>query len=179
MDVRGDRSKVRCYKEQYCIGTWNVRSMNQGNLEVVKQEMARVNADILGISELKWTGMGEFKSDNHYIYYCGQESLRRNGVAIMVNKRVQNAVLGCNLKNERMTSLRFQGKPFNITVIQVYAPTSNAEEAEVERFYEDLKDLLELTPQKRGPFHYRGLECKSRKSRNTWSNRQIWPWNTE
>ena len=93
-----DRSKVRCCEEQYCIGTWNVRSMDQGKLEVVKQEMARVKVDILGISKLKWTGMGEFKSDNHYIYYCGQKSLRRNGVAIMVNKRVQNAVLGCNLK---------------------------------------------------------------------------------
>ena len=110
------------------MGTWNVRSMNQGKLEVVKQEMARVNVDILGISELKWTGMGEFNSDDHYIYYCVQESLRRNGVAIMVNKRV----LGCNLKKERMISVRFQGKPFNITVIQVYAPTSNTEEAEVE-----------------------------------------------
>ena len=117
--------------------------MNQGKLEVVKQEMARVNVDILGISELKWTGMGEFNSDDHYIYYCGQESLRRNGVAIMVNKRVQNAVLGCNLKNDRMISVRFQGKPFNITVIQVYAPTNNTEEAEVELFYEDLQDLLE------------------------------------
>src|SRR5574341_43191 len=179
MDVTGGRSKVLCYKEQYCIGTWNVRSMNQGKLEVVKQEMARVNVDILGISELKWTGMGEFNSDDHYIYYCGQESLIRNGVAIMVNKRVRNTVLGCNLKNDRMISVRFQGKPFNITVIQVYAPTSNAEEAEVELFYEDLQDLLELTPQKKCPFHYRGLECKSRKSRNTWSNRQIWPWSTK
>ena len=122
--------------------------MNQGKLEVVKQEMARVNIDILGINELKWTGMGEFNLDDHYIYYCGQESLRRNGVAIIVNKRVQNAVLGCNLKNDGMISVRFQGKPFNITLIQVYAPTSNAEEAEVERFYEDLKDLLELTPKK-------------------------------
>ena len=112
--------------------------MNQGTLQVVKQEMARVNIDILGISELKWTGMGEFNSDDHYIYYCGQKSLRRNGVAIMVNKRVWNAVLGCNLKNDRMISVYFQGKPFNITVIQVYALTSNAEEAEVERFYEDL-----------------------------------------
>ena len=110
--------------------------------------MARVNVDMLGISELKWTGMGEFNSDEHYIYYCEQESLRRNGVAVMVNKRVQNAVLGCNLKNERRISVRFQGKPFNITVIQVYAPTRNAEEAEVERFYEDLQDLLELTPKK-------------------------------
>ena len=112
--------------------------MNQGKLEVVKQEMARASVDILGISEIKWTGMGEFTSDDHYIYYCGQESLRRNGVAIRVNKRVRNAVLGCNLKNDRMISVRFQGQPFNITVIQVYAPTSNAEEAEVERFYEDL-----------------------------------------
>ena len=120
--------------------------MNQGKLEVVKQEMARVNVDILGISKLKRTGMGEFNSDDHYIYYCGRESLRRNGVAIMVNKRVRNAVLGRNLKNDRMISVHLQGKPFNITVIQVYAPTSNAEEAEVERFYEDLQDLLELTP---------------------------------
>ena len=110
--------------------------------------MARVNVDILGISELKWTGMGKFNSDDHYIYYCGQESLRRNGVAIMVNKRVQNAVLGCNLKNDRMISVRFQGKPFNITVIQVYAQTINSEEAEVEQFYEDLQDLLELRPKK-------------------------------
>ena len=129
VDVTRDGSKLWGCKEQYCIGTWNVRSLNQGKLEVVKQEMARVNVDILGISELKWTGMGEFNSDDHYIYYCGQESLRRNGVAIIVNKRVQNAVLGCNLKNDRMISVRFQGKPFNITVIQVYAPTSNAEEA--------------------------------------------------
>ena len=115
---------------------------------MVKQKMARVNIDILGITELKWTGTGEFNSDDHYIYYCGQEFLRRNGVAIMVNKRVRNVVLGCNLKNDRMISVRFQGKPFNITVIQAYAPTSNAEEAEVERFYEDLQDLLELTPKK-------------------------------
>ena len=138
MDVTGDGSKVQCCKEQYCIGTWNVRSMNQGKLEVVKQEMARVNIDILGISELKSTGFGEFNSYDHYVYYCGQESLRRNEVAIMVNKGVRNAVLGCNLKNNRMISDRFQGKPFNITVIQVYTMTSNAEEAEVERFYEDL-----------------------------------------
>ena len=122
--------------------------MNQGKLEVVKQEMARVNIDMLGISKLKWTGMGEFSSDDHYIYYCGQEDLRRNRVSIMVNKRVQNAVLGCNLKNNRMISVRSQGNPFNIMVIQAYAPTSNTEEAEVERFYEDLQDLLELTPKK-------------------------------
>ena len=153
--------------------------MSQGKLEVVKQEMTRVNIDILGISELRWTGMGEFNSDDHYIYYCGQESLRRNGVAIIINKRVRNAVLECNLKNDRIISVPFQGKPFNITVSQVYAPTSNTEEAEVERFYEDLQDLLELKPKKWCPFHYRGLECKSRKSRNTWSNRQIWPCSTE
>ena len=141
--------------------------MIQGKMEVVKQEMARVNTDILGTSELKWTGMGEFNSDDHYNYYCGQESCRRNGVAIMVKKRVQNVVLRCNLKNDRMISVRFQGKPFNITVIQVYAPTSNAEEAEVERFYEDLQDLLELTPKKNVLFIIWGLECKSRKSRDT------------
>ena len=122
--------------------------MNQGKLEVVKQEMARVNIDILGISELKWNGMGEFNSDDYYINNCEQESLRRNGVTITVNKRVRNAVLGCNLKNNRMISVRFQSKPFNITVIQVYALTNNAEEAEVEQFYEDLQDLLELTHQK-------------------------------
>ena len=108
--------------------------MNQGKLEVVKQEMARLNINILGISELKWTEMGEFNSDDHYIYYCGQESLRGNGVAIIVNKRVWNAVLGYNLKNDKMISIYFQGKSFNIIVIQVYAPTSNAEEAEVEWF---------------------------------------------
>ena len=117
--------------------------MNQGKLEVVKQEMARVKVDILGINKLKWTGMGEFNSDDHYIYYCGLKSLRRNGVALIVNKRVWNAVFGYNLKNDRMISVHFQGKPFNITVIQVYAPITNAEEAEVEWFYEDLQDILE------------------------------------
>ena len=111
--------------------------MNQGKLEVVKQEIARVNVDILGIIELKWTGMGEFNSDDHYIYYCGQESLTRNGVAIIVNKRVWNAVVGCNLKTDKIISVHFQGKPFNIMVIHTYAPTSNTE-AEVESFYEDL-----------------------------------------
>ena len=123
-------------------------SMNQGKLKVVKQEMARVNVNVLGISELKWTGMGEFNSDEHYIYYSGQESLRRNGVAIIVNKRIQNEVLECNHKNDRMISVRLKGKPFNITVIQACAPTSNAEEAKVEQFYEDLQDLLEVTPKK-------------------------------
>ena len=111
--------------------------MNQGKLEVVKQEMARVNVNILGINELKWTGMGEYNSDDHYICYCWQESLRRSRVAIMVKKRVRNAVLGCNLKNDRMISVHFQGKPFSIRVIQVYAPTTNAKEAEVDQFYED------------------------------------------
>ena len=122
MEVKSDAVKS--------IGIWNVTFMNQGKLEAVKQEMAKVNVDILEISKLKWTGMGEFNSDDHCIYYCGQEYLRRNGVAIIVNKRVQNAVLGSNLKNDRMISVRFQGKPFNITVIQVYASKSNAEEAE-------------------------------------------------
>ena len=163
--VSGGENKVQCYKEQYCIGTWKVKSMNQGKLHVVKQDMARVNIDILGISKLKWKGMGEFNWDDHYIYYCGQEPLRRNGVGLIVNKKVWNAVLGCNLKNDRMISVRFQGKPFSITVIQVYAPTTNAEETEVEQFYEDLQDLLEH--QKRCSFHQRGLECKSRKSRDT------------
>ena len=148
VDVTGDGSKVWCCKEQYCIGIWKVRSMNQGKLEVVKQEMARVNINILGISKLKWTEKGEFNSHDQYIYCCGQECLRRNGVAIIVNKRVWNAVLGCDLINDRMVSVHFEGKPFNITVIQVYAPTSHAEEAEVERFFEDLQDLLELTPPK-------------------------------
>ena len=123
--------------------------MNEGKLEVVKREMARVNIDILGISELKWPGMGEFNSGDHYIYHCGQESLRRNAVAIIINKRgVQNTVLGCDLKNDRMNSVRFQGKPFTITAIQVYAPNSYTEEAEVEQFYENLQDLLELTSKK-------------------------------
>ena len=152
--------------------------MNQGKLEVVKQEMARMNVNILGISELKWTGMGEFNSDDHYIYYCGQESLRRNGVGIIVNKRVQMQYLNPISKKTEI-SVRFQGKPFDITVIHVYALTSNAEEAKVEWFYEDLQDLLELTPKKRCPFHYRGLECKSRSPEipgHTW---HIWPWSTE
>ena len=132
----------RCCKEQYCIGTWNFRSVNQGKLEVVKQEMARENINILGISKLKWTGMGGFNSDDHYIYYCGQESLRRNGVAIRVTKEPKIQYLDAISKTTEW-SLHFQGEPFDITVIQVYALTSNAEEAE--RFYDDLQDLLELT----------------------------------
>ena len=137
-----------------------------------------MNVDILGISKLKLMEMGEFNSDDHYIYYCGQDSLRRNGVAIMVNKRIQNAVLGCNLKNDRMISAHFRDKPFSIAVIQVCALTTNSEEAGVEWFYDDVQDLLENT-KKRRSFHHRGLECKSRKSRDTWSNRPIWPWSTE
>ena len=147
--------------------------MNQDKLEVVKQEMARVNVNILGISELKLTEMGDFNSDDHYIYYCRQESLRGNGVVIMINKRVQNAVLGCNLKNDRMISAHFQGKPFSITVIQVYALTSNAEKAV--DLYEELQDFLEITPQKDALFII-GDWNANRKSRNTWSNGQISPW---
>ena len=135
MDVTSDGSKVRCCKKQYFIGmlglTWNVRTVNQGKLEVVEQEMARVNIDILEINELTWIGMGKFNSDDHYIYYCGQESLRRNGIAIMVNKTVRNAILGCSLKNDRMISVHFQGIPFNIRVVQVYAPNTNAEEVKL------------------------------------------------
>ena len=137
MEVKSDAVKNNIAQEPRMLGPW------------VKQEMARVNINILGSSELKWTGMGEFSSDDHYIYYYGQESLRRNGVASIINKRVQNAVLGCSLKNDRMISVHFQGKPFNITVIPIYAPTTNAEEAKVEWFYEDLQDLIELTIKKR------------------------------
>ena len=123
--------------------------MNQGKLDAIKQEKARVNIDIfIEISELNWTGISKFNSNDHYIYYYAQESLRRNGVALIVNKRVQNAIIGCNLKKDRIISVCFQGKPFNITVIQVYMPTTNAKEAELAQFYEDLHDLLELTPKK-------------------------------
>ena len=135
--------EVQCCKEQYCIETLNVRSINQGKLEVGKQEMARVNINILGISELKWNGMGEFNSDDHYTYYCGQESLRRNGVVLIVSKRVQKEIFVCSLKNDKMISFRFLGRPFFITVIQVYALTINVEEAEVEWFCEELQELLE------------------------------------
>ena len=185
VDVTGDGSKVQCCKEQYCIGTWNVRSMNQGKLEVVKQERARTNVNILGISVLKWTGMGEFNSHDHYIYYCGEESLRRNGVAIIVNKRVQNAVLGCNLKKDRMISVRFQGKPFNIMVCLENEQRSFCSFSRQTIQYHgnpslcpDLQDLLELTPQKDVLFimwDWNVGSQESRKSRNTWSNRQISP----
>ena len=151
--------------------------MGDGDLLVWQVGKILFHAVILEPQNTKdWngTGMGEFNSDDHYIYYCGQESLRRNGVSLIVNKGVQNAVLECNLKNDRMISVHFQGKPFNIIVIQVYAPTSNAED---EWFYEDLQELLELTPKKRCPFQQKELECKIRKLRDTWSNRQVWPWN--
>ena len=128
--------------------------MNQGKLDVVKQKMARVNINILGISELKWTGMGEFNSDDHYTYYCGQESLRRNGAGLVVNKRVQNAALGCILINGRVISVCFQGKPFNITVILVYAPNNTAKDVEVDWISEDLQDILELTPKKKKKMSY-------------------------
>ena len=154
MEARSDAIKSNIAQEPGMLGPWI-----KGKLEVVKQEMARVNIDILVISELKRTGVDDFHSDEHYIYYRGQESLRRNGVAIMVNKRVQNAVFWWNLKNNRMISVHFQDKPFNITVIQVYALTSNTEKAEVEWFYEDLQDLLELTPKKDVLFCQRGLAC--------------------
>ena len=196
VDVTGDGSKVKCCKEHYCIRTWNVRSMNQGKLAVVKQEMARVNVSILGISELKWTGMGEFNSDDNYIYYCGQESLRRNRVSIIVNRRVRNALLGCKLRNDRMISVHFQGKAFNATVIQVYAPTSNTEGAEVEWFYEDLQDLSELTPKKDvlfiigdwnakiGSQEIPGvtgkltLECRMKQGKGFFAKRRHWSWQT-
>ena len=146
---------------------------------MVKQEMARVNT-VLGISEINRMGMDKFNSDDHFIYYYGQESLGRNGVVLIVNQRVQNAVLGCNLKNDGMISVHFQGRPFSITVIQVYAPTTNAKEDEVKWSYKDLQGLLELKDtKKRCPLHHRGLECKCRKSRNTWSNRQVWSWSTK
>ena len=162
VDASGSESKVLCCREQYCKGTWNY-----SKLDVVKQVMARVNIDILETSELNWMRIGEFNLDDYYIYYCEKESLRRNGVALTANRRVQTAVLECNLKNDRKISVPFQGKPLNTRVIKVYVPTTNAEEAEVEKFYEDPQDLLELTPKKRYPFHHRGLECKSRKSRDT------------
>ena len=156
---------------------WNVRSMNRGKLEVVKQEMARVNIDILGISELKWTGMGEFNSDDHYIYYCGQESLRRNRVALTVNKRVWNAVLGCSLKNEKRISVCFQGKPFNSNP-NLYPKHQCRKSWSWMIMWRPTRPSRTNT-QKRWPLYHRGLGRKSRKSRNTWSNMQIWPWNTE
>ena len=165
-------------KKQYFIATWNFNSMKQGKLEVVKQEMARVNIDILRISEPKWIGMGKFNSEGHSIYYCGQESLRKNGVTITVNKTVWKAVLGCKLKNDRRNSVHFQGKPFNIRIIQVYVQISNTEEAEVEWFYEDLQDL-ELTPQKDVLFTIREWNTKVGSQETPQVIGKIWPWSTE
>ena len=149
VNVSGGESKVWYYTEKYCIGTWNVRSMSQDKLDMVKWEMARMNINILGISELKWMGMDEFNSDDNYIYYCGQGLVRRNDVAFEVNKRVLNAVLRCNLKNNRMILVHFQGKPFNITIIQISAPTNDAKKVEVDCFFGDLEHLLELIPKKK------------------------------
>ena len=162
VDMTGDGSKIWCCEERYCIGTWNVRSINQDTLEVFKQEMARVNIDISRISELKWTGMDKFNTHDHYIYYCGQESPRRNGVTLIVRKRVWNTVLGCKLKNDSMISFRFQGKPFNITVMQVYAPTRRSWSWTV--LWRPTRPSRTNT-QKRCPFHHGGMECQSRKSR--------------
>ena len=149
--------------------------MSQGKLEVVKQEMVRVNIDILGINELKWVGMGKFNSDDHFIYYCGQEYLRRNRIALIINKRVWNTVLGCNLKNDRMISVCFQGKPFNITVIQVCVSTTMLKKLKWMVLWRLTRPSRTNTG-KRCPFHCRRLECQSRKSRDTWSNRWVWPW---
>ena len=161
VDVTCYRSKVRCCKEQYCIGTWNVRSTNQGKLEVVKQD-GKSECRHSRISELKWTGMGEFNSDDYYIYYCGQESLRRNGVAIMVNKRVRNSVLGCNLKNNRMISVCFQGKPFKLQRSTPMPQPVTLKKLKLNSLWRPTRPSRTNT-QKRCPFHYRGLECKKLK----------------
>ncbi|XP_062830383.1 craniofacial development protein 2-like [Anolis carolinensis] len=147
-DSAGGERQIRCSKDQHTIGAWNVRSMSQGKLDVVIDEMSRLKIDILGVSELKWTGMGHFTKDDHQIYYCGQEEHRRNGVAFIINNKVAKAVIGYNPKNDRMISIRVQGKLFNITVIQIYAPTTAAEEAELDKFYEDLQHLLDNTPKR-------------------------------
>ncbi|CAF1579169.1 unnamed protein product [Rotaria magnacalcarata] len=147
-DASSVKREVRCCKKPHTIGTWNVRAMNQGKLDVVKGEMSRINIDILGISELKWTGMGHFISDDYHIFYCGQENHGRNGVAIIVNKRVANSVLGYNLKNDRIISIRLLGKPINVTVIQVYAPTVGADDEEIEDFYVSLQQLVDAIPKK-------------------------------
>ena len=147
-DVSRVKMKVRCCKKLHTVGTWNVRTMNQGKLDVVKAEMSRLNISILGISEIKWTGMGHFTSDEHQIFYSGHETQRRNGVAIIVDKVWSKSVLGYNPKNDRTISIRFQGKPINITVIQVYAPTTDAKENEMEQFYADLQQLLDAAPKK-------------------------------
>ena len=143
--------------------------MNQGKLHLGNQEMVRRNTNILGIREPKWTGMGEFNSDDCYIYYCGQESHRRNGIVLIINKRVRNVAFGCNLKNDRMILVCFQGKPFNMTAIQVYPPTMHVKEAKVDQFYKDLEDLLEITPKTNVLFISGDWNEKSRKSRDIWN----------
>ena len=178
VDMTGDGSKVWCCKEKYCIGTRNVRSINQGKLEVVKQEMARVNVDILGISELKWTGMGELNSDGHYIYYCGQESLRRNGVALIVNQSPKCSTWMQSQKQQNHLC------SFPRQTIQHHSNPSLCPNHWCQRRWSCPVLWRPTRPsrtntQKGCPFHYRRLECKSRKSRNTWSNRQIWTWNME
>ena len=167
MEVQSDAIR------QYCIGTWNVRSTNQDKVEEIKQEVTRVDIDNLGISELKWSGMVEFYSDDHYICYCGQEILRRNGVALIVNERVQNAVLGCDLKNDRMISVCYQSKAFNITVIQVCAPITSAKEAEQSWtvLWWPTRPSRTKT-RKRCPFIVGDWNAKL-KSRDTWGNRQV------
>ncbi|XP_068083183.1 craniofacial development protein 2-like, partial [Anabrus simplex] len=137
-----------CCKEQYCLGTWNVRSMYQGKLDIVKREMKRLGIDILGISEVRWIGIGEFATGEYMVYYSGHENQKKNGVALIVSNRVRKTIMGCNFKTDRMMSVRFQGQPFNITVIQIYAPTTEAEEEDIDQFYEDLRELLQLTPKK-------------------------------
>ena len=179
VDVTGDGSKVRCCKEQYYIGIWNVRSMNQGIIEVAKQEMARVNIDILGISEIKWTGMGEFNSDDHFIYYCRQESFSRNGVALIVNKK--------SLKfSTCMQTQKWQNDLclFPRQTIHYYSNPRLWPKQECWRIWSWTvlwrpTRSSRTNTQKRFPFHYRGLECKSRKSRHIWSNRLIWPRSTK
>ena len=178
VDVSGRESKVWGCKEEYCRGTWNVGAMNQGKLDMVKQEMARVNIGILGISELKWTIMGEFNSGDHYVYYWENESLRGNGATLIVNRRVWKAVLGCGLKNDRMVSIHFQGKPFNITVIQVCGNHWCWKGWSWLVLWRSIR-LSRTNTRKRCPFHHRGLKCKSRKSEDTQNNRHVWPWSTK
>ena len=158
VDASGDESEIQCCKNS--IGAWNIRPMNQGKLYMAKQEMVRINIYILGISKLKWIEIGKFNSGDHLIYYCGQESHRRNGVPLIINKRVWNTAFKCNLKNDWIILVHFQDKLFNITVIQIYAATTHAKEAEVDEFYEDLEDLLEITFKKDVLFIIRDWNAK-------------------
>ena len=174
--VSGGERKARGCKEQYCIQTWNVRSMSQGKLDVVKKEMTRVNINILGISEIKWMGMGEFNSEDHYIYYRGQEFHMRNRAAFIVNKRIQTALLGCNLKNDRMISVHFQG---NHSTSQWSKSMPQPLMPKMVKLTSSMKTCKTFYHQKRCPFQHRELECKSRIWRDTWSHRKIWPWSTK